>query len=307
MIRVGVSAICLLLLAGPVRASEPKKPSPEAEAQALLERAEPETRKAATEAALEALAEATSDAEIREEARRLLDVFRGEESPPESRSRYVLADPDQGRLVYTHSAFAAHPKRFTAKAFNVGHWSLKYAINEHIEVGGQVSVPVFLVHFGPFARARVQINEWLNIGGFAQVHAIFGYDDLEEIQAVFYGGGPIVTFGTPDLSLTVTAFVHGQHLKGEEEAWSVVPVVAVGVRVHRIVKIVAEGWLPLGGVRGRLWTGVGDLGMLIYGVRLFNKKMFGDISFLWPFHEESWNFMKYMPMGIPILNFGFTI
>jgi hypothetical protein len=307
MTRIGVMALCLVLLGGPAQADVPPKPDPEGAAQALLEQADPAARRAATEAALEALAETSTEVALRDEARRLLDLLRGVEDPGTARSRYLRSDPDQGRLVYTHNAFAGRPKTFSAKAFNIGHWSLKYALNEHVEVGGHVSVPVFLVHFGPFVRARTRINDWLNIGGFAQVHAIFGYEDMEEIQAVFYGGGPIVTFGNPDLSLTVTAFVHGQHVKNLDDAWSVVPVIAVGVRVHRIVKIIAEGWLPIGGVQDRLWQGVGELGMLIYGVRIFNEKIYGDISFLWPFHEKSWEFMKYMPMGIPILNFGFTI
>jgi len=298
-----------LLLSTQARADDPPKPDPETEARALVEGAEAELRMDAYRAALEALIKRW-DAEpaLRTEAQRILSrLGPGDGEAKTGPSRYRRPDPDQGRAIYSHTGFAGRTGTVSAKAFNAGHWAIKYALNENVEIGGHISVPVFLFHFGPFVRVRGQVNDWLHVGGFAQVHAVIGYENLEDVQAAFYGGGPIVSFGNPDLSLTVTAFVHGQSMKNAETTWSVVPVIALTARVHRMVKILAEGWLPFGGVRGRLWNQSGEVGGLIYGIRLFGDTYYGDISFLWPFFEDSWNLMKYMPLGIPLLNFGFSM
>ena len=260
------------------------------------------------EEGLRILAREDPDAAVRDAALECLAVIDSDHAERAAPwSRYRLLDPDHGRLVYSHAAFSNPSGTFVAKSFNIGTWNLKYSINRHMEIGANLSVPVLLVHVGPFVKVQWKVNDWFQVGGFAQVHAIFGYEDFSDINLILYGGGPMLTFGNPDLSLTVTAFVHGHHSKGMPETWSVVPVIAGAARVHRIVKLMAEVWVPIGGRGDQLWGGVGELGILLYGIRIFGEKVFGDISFVWPFHEGIYEMMKYMPLGIPLLNFGFTI
>ena len=51
---------------------------------------------------------------------------------------------------------------------------------------------------------------------------------------------------------------------------------------------------------GRIWV-------IMYGIRIHGESLYGDISFVWPAFEDAWEFMKYMPMGFPMLSFGFQI
>lgn len=260
------------------------------------------------EETLRALAKDSSEEALRAEARRILDIVdedRAERAAPWS--RYRRLDPDQARAIYSHTAFSTPTGTFIGKSYNIGHWNFKYAVNRNVEVGGHLSVPVFFVHFGPFVKVTGQVNDWFSVGGFAQVHAAFSY--MDDGGAYFaYGGGPMASFGNPDLNLTVSAFIHGHHLDGaDEESWSVVPMISGAARVHRMVKLIVELWIPVVGTPREVLPMSGELAVLMYGIRLFGDEIFGDISFLWPITEDAWDFMQYMPMGIPLLNFGFAI
>ena len=260
------------------------------------------------EETLRAVSKDSADEAMRLEATRILSLMeeaRAERAAPWS--RYRRLDPDQARAIYSHTAFPTPSGTLVGKSYNIGHWNFKYAINRNVELGGHVSVPVFFIHLGPIVKFQGQVNDWFHVGGFAQVHAAFSY--MGDGAAYFaYGGGPILTFGNPDLSLSVSAFIHGHHLDGDtEESWSVVPMLSGAARVHRMVKLVAELWIPVVGTADEIVPLSGELAILMYGIRLFSDQIFGDISFLWPIREGVWDFMQYMPMGIPLLNFGFAI
>jgi hypothetical protein len=50
-----------------------------------------------------------------------------------------------------------------------------------------------------------------------------------------------------------------------------------------------------------------SLWLILYGLRISGDTLYGDISFIWPAMKDAWTFMKYMPMGMPMLSFGFQL
>jgi hypothetical protein len=86
-----------------------------------------------------------------------------------------------------------------------------------------------------------------------------------------------------------------------ETTWIALPNLGFGWRFSKRLKLNVELYAPqLGEIEdnGQIWA-------LMYGLRIFGQKIYGDVSFVLPFFPDSWEVFKYMPIGAPLLSFGF--
>lgn len=220
-------------------------------------------------------------------------------------------DPDEGHIVFAETGFAREPGRFLAKAYSVGGtWSFRYSLSDEWEVGGHASIPVFQIHLGPAARYTHSFTDYVHLGVLAQVHLIAGYSDpLDDVVLTVYGGGPSLSLGTRDLHFTLGMTAYGISISGawdSETLWALLPQAGFGIRLGDIVKLVAEAYVPVVGHNSEYSDG-GEVAVVIYGLRLHGERFFGDITFAMPIWDDMWDVMKYVPMGFPLLNFGFSL
>lgn len=80
------------------------------------------------------------------------------------------------------------------------------------------------------------------------------------------------------------------------------PNIGMSARVGRKVKLNFEYHLPLIPEVDSLDEFWGIVG---YGVRILGERIYGDISFFCPIFDGAEELYRYLPLGIPMLSFGF--
>jgi hypothetical protein len=243
----------------------------------------------------------------------------GEPDPRDGESPYGRYEPDPTRVVYGPTAFGRRAGTFNGTIYNVVYWLLDYGISENVEVGFHTVPPIGVVGVLPHVKVTFPLGSAARLGLYATGGVIYPYiDNDEDVHLLLYGGGPVLTFGDPDLLLNLSVMVNGGSI-GEKDiiygtlgapedtkfdyshAWTVTPNLGFGWRFHDWMKLNAELFVPSSNdsnINGKLWV-------LLYGVRMFGDSIYGDINFVLPFWPEMWDIMKYMPIGFPLLSFGF--
>jgi hypothetical protein len=70
------------------------------------------------------------------------------------------------------------------------------------------------------------------------------------------------------------------------------------------VRLGAEFYLPT--LTSGRDAGLGRIGVLLWGVRLFGETVWGDIALADPFCDGCSSLYRVLPLGIPFLNFGLS-
>jgi hypothetical protein len=231
-----------------------------------------------------------------------------------------LTDPDPTRVVYGPTAFGRRANTYNWTIYNVGYWIFDYGINDHVEIGMNTIPPVGLLAFMPHIKLSTRINEMAAVGLYLAGGVFYPYvENDDEFRAGIYGGGPMLTIGSPDLLLNVGLSVYGVTVAGIEREWisapggpgyetsgtkyehnwSITPNVGFGWRLAKRIKLNAELFVPVidHEQSGKIWV-------LLYGLRFFGERIYGDVNFVLPFFEDMWEIMKYAPIGFPLLTFG---
>ena len=227
----------------------------------------------------------------------------------------ALGDPDTTRVVYGPTAFGRPKGVWNWTIYNIGYWSFDYGVTDHLEIGMQTVPPIGIVAFMPNAKLSFSLGEKVALGLRAFGGVLYPYIGNDTAFRIgIYGGGPILSIGSPDLLLNLSVNVTGITVANREEygaqqdetvhntVWAVTPNLGFGWRLSRRVKLNAELFLPLTEnnpvSNGKLWV-------LLYGIRIFSRRIYGDVSFVIPFWPDMGEVMKYLPIGFPLLSFGF--
>ena len=72
----------------------------------------------------------------------------------------------------------------------------------------------------------------------------------------------------------------------------------------RGVRIGAEVWIPGAYGRDVSSTGLGKIGVVLWGVRLFGQSVWGDIALADLICDGCGSLYSVLPLGIPFLNLG---
>lgn len=229
-----------------------------------------------------------------------------------------LTDPDATRVVYGPTAFGRKKGVWNWTIYNIAYWNFDYGVTDYLEVGLQTVPPIGIVAFMPHLKLTTRLGEKAALGLRLFGGVIYPYIDNDgDWRGAIYGGGPVLSIGSPDLLLNLAVNVNGLTY-GEtrerdywfagsdsetihESIWAVTPTVGFGWRIAKRVKINAELYIPL---TEESPVGNGQLWILLYGVRIFGEHIYGDVNFVIPFWPDMSEVMKYVPIGFPLLTFG---
>ncbi|MCB0308414.1 MAG: hypothetical protein KDD48_03500 [Bdellovibrionales bacterium] len=208
------------------------------------------------------------------------------------------------RLIWTPTALATPPQKFSFRTVNLGFWHFGFKLNENWDVGFQTIPPFGFFALGPTVRFRKEIQPGLSIGAFGNVGVLYLFVldnefDNVDTTALYFGGGPLVSAGNGQRALNFSVLTYGGHAAGST-GYVVIPSVGGNLQVSNSIKLNLEVMtflMPQQKSNAEIWA-------VMYGIRLFGGHMHGDIAFLAPVGSGVGSLYKVSPLGIPVLQFG---
>lgn len=213
---------------------------------------------------------------------------------------------DPTRVIFSTSAFSRPRGTLNWTMYELGLHQLDYQATDNLNIGINALVPVAVVGLMAHAQYNWSISKYFHVGVRAQ--AAFFTEFVEgEMMALAYGGGPVMTIGTPDLFLNVHVPMYGLSAAADDDfetRFALFPSIGGSWRVARRLRINVEVHKPLSpdfdsDANTSIWA-------VLYGVRIFGENIYGDISFVLPLSEDAGEYLKYMPMGLPLLTLGYS-
>lgn len=215
-----------------------------------------------------------------------------------------VEDPASSRVIYGPTALPnTHVKKFRLTSFNLGLWNLDYAANENLNIGIETAPPFGVFLLGVKARYNVKLSENVHLGVQGNGGVLGVLSDRGD-SVSYYGGGPMLTIGDHRKSITFSALTYGA--AHGHNSWHVtLPGLGGSFQISDRVKFNLEGYSFIthnGPSKFR------KAGALLYGVRVFSEtgSVYGDINFLIPIYKGMGDLLEFMPIGIPVLGFGFA-
>ena len=212
-------------------------------------------------------------------------------------------DPASSRVIYGPTALPnTHAKKFKLTTFNLGLWELDYAVNSNLNVGIQTAPPFGVFMFGGKIRYNHQLTQNVHLGVYANAGVLGTMVSSDTV--VYYGGGPMLTLGNRKKALNISVLNYGARHENDS-GWAMLPGVGGSIQVSNRVKLNMEGYLITTPTGTKF---VRNAGAILYGVRIFSEtgSVYGDINFLAPIYDGAGDLYRYMPLGIPVLAFGFS-
>ena len=216
--------------------------------------------------------------------------------PPPASARSV-GDPT--RVIYSPTAFTQPEGSPSFNAFELGTVSFEYGLSPNVTIGLQTALPIGAVTFGSSVRVAAPLEG--GAIGFQLQGLLFAPFVGGGEPIVLVGGGPMLTLGSFDRY--VNAGLLGYFVSSKKTA-ILIPHAGFSVRVSKSVRLGAEGYLL--GAYGPTSNneGIGKRVALVWGVRLFRERFWGDIALVYPICEGCGGLYSVLPVGIPFLNFG---
>ncbi len=235
------------------------------------------------------------------------------------RTKYSFPDPESPRVIYGPTAFMRKKGVWDWTITQLGLWNFDYGVTDWLSVGVEAAPPIVFFTMFPHIKIGTQLGKSVSIA----VRAMGGlaYPYISDIDGHFgiIGGGPILTIGDADMSFNISWPVFAtfvvEHKKQYstpysyeyekvneyENGWLTLPNIGFSVRLHRRIKLNFE----LYSVAAQGFEHNGKFWLLMYGIRIMGQRIFGDINFVMPLFEDSDEVLQYMPIGYPLLQFGF--
>lgn len=217
----------------------------------------------------------------------------------------ALWPPDPGRhhLVFLPTAYTTPRQRASFHVVNIGYWDINYGATDNLEVGLRATPPITVVGVFPQLKLSFPFE-----GGAFALHALGGFflgyvaDWFPRIGIV--GGGPTLSVGSSTFTFNAGVEAYGVFV-GDFKGGALLPYAGISKRVTRRVALGLEVVMP--GYFDGDTTWLGKLGLIIYGLRIMGGSVWGDISFALPIFEGCSYLYRYLPIGIPLLGFGFAV
>jgi len=223
-----------------------------------------------------------------------------------------FADPDPSRVVYGQTAIPRQQGVFNATVHDLGYWVLEYGVHENVAVGLKLILPIGFVAFTPNIRTGFQVGDNVWLGGSVNYTFLTPYiEDGGDFYFMSYGGTLSLSAGSDKFLFNFALTGQGVTVMQEDDPTAnegfFLPQLGFSVRLHEMVKLNAEISTPLVTDDQFMSEQAGRVWIIMYGIRIHGDNLYGDISFVWPAFEDAWEFMRYVPMGFPMLSFGFKI
>ena len=168
-------------------------------------------------------------------------------------------------------------------------------------MGLQSAPPVGIYVIGGMFRGVYTVAPEVNVGIYGNVGTMGII--AHRAPVIYYGGGPMLTLGNSRKAINFSILNYGGSYK-THSAYAMLPGMDGSIQVSDRVKLNLEGFAITTPSREKVLRA----GAVLYGVRIFSEKgsVFGDISFLAPIYSGVSHLYRFIPMGIPILAFGFS-
>jgi len=215
-------------------------------------------------------------------------------------------DPGRTHLVFFPTAFTTERGEVSWDIVNLAYWDLNYGLSDNVEIGLRTGPPIGVFVIAPQVKFALKFE-----GGSVALHLLGGtlipfFDSGRDNKIVFGGGGPTLSLGEPELffNVGVEAYVFGGSTN--QTADLLLPHVGGSVRMSERLTLNAEVIVP--GYRLNDWEGfqVGKVALVLYGFRVVGGSMWGDISFAAPICHGCGELYRFLPLGVPLLGFGFA-
>jgi hypothetical protein len=210
-------------------------------------------------------------------------------------------DLDDTRVIYAPTAIPRGKGVLDFTAHNIGLWDVEGGLTDNSSIGLKFLLPVFIYEVMPYARGSIEVADdtWLGgtvLGGIAGI-----MDDAD--MAWFAGGSVQMTVGRDPFMFNVSFLAQAMGaIDVDDPILFMLPNIGMSARVGRKVKLNLEYHLPIVAQEDSLEYIWGIVG---YGVRILGERIYGDISFFCPIFDGAADLYRYLPLGIPMLSFGF--
>jgi hypothetical protein len=218
------------------------------------------------------------------------------EGSPAGRPELPPGDPM--RVIYSPTAFTRPTGRFGFNAFELGALTVDYGVSDNVELGAQTAIPLGFVAVGGLAKIGYSWN-----GGAIAVrgNVIVAKLLVDSGQAAsVFGGGPVLTLGNYDNYFNISAQVYGASADGGTGGFAL-PNFGGSFRLGEVVRLGAELYFPTGLGEDSF---LGEVVLLLWGIRLFGDHVWGDIALADPICDGCADIYQVIPLGIPFLNIG---
>jgi hypothetical protein len=199
---------------------------------------------------------------------------------------------------------------------------VSYTPRAHLQLEVEALLPVLYV--GVFPRVKLATSLGGGWHGALQLHGgvFWPYKEVEAIQSLFnarfalYGGGPLLTYATPRLTLNLAVPLYGVRLGQQEFAFRfqgttpvkltrtyfedhflAVPSVGASLRLGRF-SLELEAHVPL----SPSYDGSGKLWLIVYGGGISIRQLRLALHFLIPACAGAGELLRYLPLGVPLLS-----
>lgn len=209
-------------------------------------------------------------------------------------------DPYVTRVVLAPTAFTPPEDRNAWLTIGGVYHEFQIAVHPNIGVTVGTMLPVGVFAVAPQLTVSGQVAEDVHLGAYG-VLALGGpyVDASDSVVWVAAGGGGVLTFGTPDLSVNVSLLGFAGAELGDDLEPAFVPDVALSARLARKVRLNIE----VGSVMSDDLE-PGETWYVLYGVRLFGERRFGDLGMFVPITEDAADALAVLPLGFPYFSFG---
>jgi hypothetical protein len=215
--------------------------------------------------------------------------------PPE----VAKAEGDPMRVILAPTAFTRPEGTTSFNAFELGTLTFDHGVTRNLAIGLQSALPIGAFVIGPTLRAGIPF-EWGAIGVHMNA-AVFAPFVGSTSTYVIAGGGPILTLGNYDRYFNLGLLAYAVTSNGDA---LIIPHAGFSLRVSPGVRLGAEAFVPGAYGKDLQNDGIGKIGIVLWGLRLFGDKFWGDIAVADPICAGCGDLYKVLPLGIPFLNFG---
>lgn len=216
---------------------------------------------------------------------------------------------DPSRMIFGTTALSRGAKKVYWTAYQIGVHFVDYAVSEHVEFGLGTALPVGI--YGLMPRLKLLLHPTPKVHlGLQFTGGIFGTFIEGNVGFGAYTGGPVLSFGDEKLSFSTSFLFGGRSTYGDDgyrdddnTRWIALGNAGVSWRLNRRVRLGLEVNVPLHQgfeLNGKFWV-------LMYGVRIFGEHIYGDINMVVPLFDGVEDVLRYMPLGVPFLVFGYKI
>lgn len=220
------------------------------------------------------------------------------------RAKRISSQPpaDATRILYGSTALAAEKGTLNWTMYNLGLHQFDVQATDNLNFGVTTIVPIGVVAFIGHGTATFEVSPNVHLGVKVQGGVAHAFFSGTGGTVGMWGGGAMATFGSEDLFLNVGFSAYGVS-GGGETLPLMLPTIGGSWRVHRRVRLNLEAYAPLSpdldDTNGKLWV-------IMYGARFTGDNIYGDVGFVIPAFPGAEEFLKYMPLGMPMLALGYS-